>query len=430
MSQATDGDFIEVGERSTSPVSREVYLTLESSQDFSELVAIGAASLVRSRTVPYGVRASAYVGEALLDNKTRIRLREKIPGTVNGLIRWALSEDLRSAPVPSPSSVGSDVLGLLAQRFLHHLSEYLRQGRMKEYVQRLHSSSFPIGRIDLAATAKLFARGRKDRLAYWHSDLSADNLPNRLLALGLRAVEVISVGGRSKTNLELQARRYAVLFEDVGAYSIADAPWQEKAREFENALLDDRVTGHLRQALAYARALVLHLGGLADVVEATKPHLYLLNLETLFEDACRTALRDALPSLFAESGRIYQRKLFAEQEKRYIADPDIVLGNPMSPVLVADCKYKVLDGAPEHSDVYQILAHCDAFNSKYGLLLYPGEAREHQILGFSRNQVQIHWATVRPKVLQDDLAAVVSSLLHGIAGSAPRRMRRAKRQSR
>ena len=315
-------------------------MSLEASNHFIEMIELGAVSLVRSKSIRHGVRAAAYVGNARLENGLVVNIAEKVPGTIRGLIEVALPAEFRDIEIPSSAGTGSSVLAAMASRFLAHLAEYLRRGRLKEYKQRLDASSVPRGRINLDKTASLFARGKIDQLAYWRNEMQADIEPNRLLALGLLAVDSISYGVSSGSELRARARKFAVLFEDAPPHDLAEAHWYERAAAFRSVIGDSRIEGDLRKALGYARAIVLHLGALEQQRGESRPHTFLVNLETLFEEACRSGFEQVLGNEHVRAGRIHQRRLFNNEVKRYLADPDIVVGDSGSAMLVGDCKYK------------------------------------------------------------------------------------------
>lgn len=402
---------VEVTERSTTPVPASIFRTLEASDSFWELVDAGTVSLVRSRAAPYGIRSSAQVGQAILEKGIRLVLTEKIEGSLSALLRWVLPKDVREIAAPSPVAVGGPVLSAFASHFLDFLGQYLRYGRIKEYVHYFDDSPVLRGRLDLRGTAKLLACGRRGRLAYRQTHLVADIEPNRLLALGLGAVETLAVTTPGEERLRMLARTYSGLFEDIDWFALRRATAHDKARAYSLVMEDKRVEGPLRKALAYARALVLHLGAWPrHEPEAILPCAYFLNLELIFEDAVREVLSEVVPGIQVTMGRQHSRPIFEDLPERYVADPDIVVGDARHSVLVADCKYKEIEANPEHSDVYQLLAHCAAFGCHKGLLLYPGPCCESHRLGVTPSGIHLWSATVRPQNLPEDLKAVLDVL--------------------
>lgn len=81
------------------------------------------------------------------------------------------------------------------------------------------------------------------------------------------------------------------------------------------------VTGHLRSAIAFARALVLYLGSWAERIEADLPASFFVDLERLFEDAVRQIVTEQFEThANVVKGNIWKMPLFTERADRYIAD--------------------------------------------------------------------------------------------------------------
>jgi len=73
------------------------------------------------------------------------------------------------------------------------------------------------------------------------------------------------------------------------------------------------MTDELQKALAYARALLLHLGAWsADDKVFTVPDSFFFNLETLFQDAVTQVLREVFAPIQTSVGREFGFPLFPE----------------------------------------------------------------------------------------------------------------------
>ena len=400
-----------VQERSTRSVPRLLHEQLSNSARMSQLVQAGILSLLRSKEVPYGVRASCYVGHAVLEDGTRIEVREKSAGALAALLRWSLPEDLRSASVPSQVGAAAPVLEIFASRFLALLGYYVRHGRAKAYLPFVHTSSSPRGKIDVAGTLRLLQRGHRGRITCRQQVLSADVPINRLLRLGIEAIENLFASDQGTQEALAEARMYAPLFQDVSTRELQLLGYGFRAEAFSKALRNTRMTDELQGALAYARALVLHLGIWPDAdSDPTIPHSFFLNLETLFEEAVRQVLAELLyPKTVAKGARL-QQPLFAEIPGKYVADPDVVFQGPNGAIIVADCKYKELDGLPDHSDVYQLFSHCSALRAKVGILIYPGESYRRSTLGNTSSGIGMYSVCVRIANLGDDLRILLDEI--------------------
>lgn len=399
-------ETITATERSTESLNRTQYGRLEKSDSFVKLLENGVVTLLRSQQIPFGVRGSSLVGQALLEDGTRLVIQEKSPGALKALLNWSLPEDLRAVEIPSSVSATGPVLQIYARQFLTHLGYYLRHGRIKNYRSEFRSSSTPSGRVDIKGTLRLYARGVRGKIAQHNSILTADILVNRLLALAIRDVERLfdlEDGDRQMLGL---ARMYAPLFQDVQQREVEVWGWKTKARAFEQVLANIRMTDELQKALSYARAILLHLGAWSDDERGFAiPDSFFLNLETLFQDAVTQVLHETVAPIPTSKGRTLGYPLFPELRDRYIADPDFVIGRESNPFLVGDCKYKDLSGFPAHSDVYQVLSHCLALKNSTALLVYPGDQFRLSKLGETTSGITVHWCTVRIADLKTDLRA-------------------------
>ena len=397
---------IVVRERGVTRVSEAEFRALEKSRQLWTLVDRRIVSLVRSGEIPFGVRANSSVGEALIDDSTRLIVREKSPGALRALLRWAAPDDFVETASPSLVGPTSPILDAFAGRFLAHLGDYLGHGRVRKYLKLREETASPRGRVDLRASINLRARGIQGRLVCRRSDLTPDLVCNHLLANGLRAVDDYLVVRDGTEELLSLARTYAPLFEDVDWQSVARLDWFGQRQLFDATIEEYAAFSDLVLALKYARALTLHLGSWPVDTDMTDiPASYFLNLETLFEDAVRETFKELVT---ASKGADLGVGLFSEMCDRYIVNPDLVLGVPPDVTLVADCKYKELDELPEHADVYQLLAHCTPLHSPIGLLVYPGSENRIREIGRTSTGVRVFWATVVVEQLRQGVRAALA----------------------
>lgn len=401
---------IVIRERSTVPISEPEYRRLESSDAVLELVSLGVLSLVRSRTTPFGVKAGSLVGEAVIDAGRRLVVTEKVPGSLHALLRWAVPRDFRSLEAPAYVDADSPVLEVFAARFLDILAGYLQRGRIKEYERLRERSSRPRGRLDLHQTMRLRARGNFTQVGHITSDLQGNILINQLMTLGLHAVEAYATVAGAGPALRSRARSYAALFSDVETLALQRQSRRAKASAFETALGDKRAIGDVSDALSYARALVLNLGAWPLAEEQLIPESYFLNLETLFEDAVRQVASECREDVRVSRGSVLKHPLFTNREDDYIADPDLVLVTSHGRPVVADCKYKDLQGKPDHADVYQLVAHAQAFGATTAVLVYPGGSYAYTPLGTTVGGISVAWARVRSSALEPDVARLVDTV--------------------
>lgn len=406
-----------VRERSAVAISSQLFRRLEDSDQFRVLLEQGVVSLTRSRDVPFGLRAANFAGQALLEDDIRLVVGEKTPGALQALLHWSVPRHYRETELPMPVDPASPVLEPFARRFLAHVGSYLRHGRAKEYQYQVASTAVPRGRIDFKGTARLFARGRMRQVVHITPRLSADTLPNQLLALAIYAIDGLARSRGKRDDIADLARTYAPMFEDVDR-SLMRRNVAVRAAAFARALSEFRLSDDLRKALAYGRAIVLNFGAWPEVWGDTKvPHSFFLNLETLFEEAVREVTSELWERGPVTTGVGLKRTLFVRVSDRYVADPDLVIRDGAD-VVLADCKYKDLVVAPDHADVYQLLAHCRAFRCRVGILVYPGERNSFAKLGEAADAVTVYCAKVRLSALRDDISAFLSASAAALAAPA------------
>jgi hypothetical protein len=404
-------EILALTERSTRLITKAQFRELEDSDDFLALVDRGILGLVRSREYPFGLSASFYAGEAVVGS-VRVVVQAKTPGGLEALLRWSLPDDLREVAAPSLIGDGGPVLEAFIRGFLLYLGSYLRHGRLKRYTAARRTDARPRGRIDLGRTLRLRARGVVGILVYDTPLLSADLLPNRLLAIALQAADAcLSVrGSESGSDLLAAARGYAPLFEDIEWRSLWGSDWIDRRAAFDEALTRLPIGGDLAAALAFARPLVLHFGAWPRrETQDQIPAAYFLRLDTLFEHAVREVL--SRHCVQVAKGAQFHRQLFAEVTDRYLVEPDIVIGQPGNIQVVADCKYKVLSGGPNHDDVYQLVAHAGAFEATNAILIYPGDSASIITIGTTTAGTSVKLATVRLAELETDLRSLVPAIL-------------------
>ena len=404
-------------ENLTRPISEADYRFLDRSRRFGALQGEGIASLVRSRETPYGIKGGFFVGQAVLESGVRLVVAEKVDGALEDLLLWTLPDDLRSveAVAPVEPGEGSRALDHYSRRLAHHTGEYLRTGRLKRYVDESLATLIPRGKLRVGATARLRARGRITKVAVTRRSLTADLLPNQLIGYARLSAETM-LQEAGDLSVVKRLRLYAPAFEDVDWQSVEGWGWQRRREAFDRCLTDPAVTGELRFALEYARALVLHLGQWPrsdDWVNGPPSSLF-INLSTLFQNAAFSALRNGVrEGVFVAKGASAGVSLF-EGRDDFIANPDFTIGEGARISLAGDLKYKTdgvsADGTvgASHPDVFQLSAHCDALGALTGLLVYPGDKYRFSTIGVTRAGRRIFAATARPSALAEDMVAAVT----------------------
>ena len=399
-------------ERSSVPLTAEEYRHLESHEDFWCLVDTGVMSLERSASRRFGLKAYGFVGQAFVGDRL-LRIEEKIRGALASMLSEAAEIEARIASPPAFADRSGYVVHQIAERFLDGVSQYVTAGRQKRYRRDSFEAGLPRGKVDLGRTMRLRAHGRNDLLAFSADVLTADHPLNRLLGLGLNAADAICASWPDAAEFRLRARTLAVLFEDVAWPQIA--PWRHDRLDdaFQAIMGGTETPAVLVTTLSLARLLVLHFG-VGPRFEEHAPVSWFVNLETLFEDAVRGALRQVAQSpVKVTDWKPYRRHVLTEPSREaFRAEPDMVVSAASGPVAVLDAKYKdVEDGAkPSPQDVYQLLAHARAFGVSASVLVYPGSDFAMWPVGDTPEGHRLFAARVSLTDLASSARALISAL--------------------
>jgi hypothetical protein len=399
-------------ERTTVDIDEQEALGLLADVPFNALIDAGIIEFVRTRGGRFSVRANQFVGHARIGGGNNIAISEKSPGALAGMLPWASPGDLREISVDSNSTNSDALLSVLVERFVFAVSGYINQIRKAYLPHRLPMVS-PRGRIDTQATIRLRARGRRNVVACVPLHLSTVLPANALIALGLLTLESWSGLAGVNSQCIIKARSFLPFFSEFNFHQLRRMGWQTRSREFDRELSSPFRSKELEAALAYGRPIVLHaMSAFGSTPVAAIPSSFFINLETLFEDAVLSCLKDCLGERTVQRPTEMTRlPLLEDSPDRYKASPDAVCSLPSGATVVADCKYKTLDGGPSHSDLYQILAHADAYSAKRAIMFFPGDIADRKTLGTSRGGVEVCVATIRCSQMREDIQQLASEML-------------------
>jgi 5-methylcytosine-specific restriction enzyme subunit McrC len=334
-------------------------------------------------------QAAGYIGLIPINDRVTIDVRSRVPNrnldrvlTVSGHVPIDLSphsRDFKGRPIQSDSLLDSFAMALLGSLELVRVD-----GRLKQYVQERHSTSFPRGRILFDASVKSnFARGITHRVEVARFEYSSDNSVNRCIKLALlhlasRYIGLTNHRGRARMLSRLNSALH--YFGNVGI---------DHKKRF---LLDQFVRRpslipyrrvYYRDAVKVAKAVLAERGASFDQSGSEfRLGSLLLKMDDAFERYIRNTLArnignavDVLDGNVSGKGGA-KKKLFDVDSGIYedSATPDIVIqrkegeqGNP----LVVDVKYKSVAHAAKREDIEQVIAYALSFQSRRALLVYP-----------------------------------------------------------
>jgi 5-methylcytosine-specific restriction endonuclease McrBC regulatory subunit McrC len=354
--------------------------------------------------------AGPFVGRALVGD-TLIEVVEKIEGSLVALIGYASSGAFRLEKQPAPASEVGALTRFLVSQFLEAVRRYVTAGREFRYVAKRETGSLAGGRLLVGQTATLWARGLKHLLAFERS-LPTRNTPlNRTLLAALREVDEIAGPAAISSADLMNARGFAEFFSDCLDAEVIYAP-AERFVELADELIDHLDDDETRDMLSLAAVVLSHEGFEPGAYEeSTVPRSWFLNLERLFERAVRRVLdRCGRPWLRVSSAASWLPSIFSSVPEELRADPDLVVHHRGEFFAVGDVKYKNLNGRPEASDLYQLLAHAAAFRTDVAFLVYPGDAFSAVDMGSSATGCRTWVFQIDIGHLTEDLERVLQTL--------------------
>jgi hypothetical protein len=392
-------------ERELVAVSKATHAQLRSSSAAWRLIDRGVISLTSTKQVPFGVRAGPYVGSCLLEDRTRVVVREKTAGAVQHLLEWCVAKDARTLASASRGLHDQHAPWILAARYVDAVGRYLSAGRVKEYFQPLEISNRVSGRLNLPGTIRLRARGRVSVVACHPPSLSGDVLVNRIAHAALLACEQLVEGSPLRATLRSSIQAYARLLQPSTFTNALLAAPRDMAAALKGSSLKHSSNHVVAQMLELARAILLDLGFFGEVVGADIGESCFVSLEGLYERAVCGILGS---TGFGVRGKSLGNPVFTDRLGAEPVDPDFVLVSQTGrPFVVGDCKFKQSPSNPATDDVYQVLTHARSCVCSTAVLVYPGEERVVSRFGRTVEGTELFIATVRLHNLDRDLRQMV-----------------------
>jgi 5-methylcytosine-specific restriction enzyme subunit McrC len=251
-----------------------------------------------------------------------------------------------------------EMLAIMLARVVQHAT---RRGLLAGYQTEEASLPAPRGRMLFDEQLRRHA-GSFPPVATRHDVFTSDIIENRLL---LAAVNVMA---RIRYRSERTPRELYRAQRLLGGV---------RQTEFHPAAVPDviftKLNHHYEPAVTLARTVLRSVSlNLAD--GGASGYAFLVDMNFVFEQFVRTALREALPS---SSSRFPDRppETLLDTAGRIPLRPDLcLLGEKRKVLWVGDVKYKRLPaGGYRHPDLYQLLAYSIALNLPGGTLIYAAD---------------------------------------------------------
>lgn len=366
-------------------------------------------SVERRGSSKWSLRGSCYVGRAVIAGNV-LKASEKVQGSFEALVHRIGLGSAKIIPAPAPISEDDRTASLLVSLFVRSVRRYLSGHKRLAYRQQSERGALVGGRLNVAGTAKLRARGMVHHAAFFRTILSADLPINHSIYGALMEVERLAALLPIDSADISSARALR-----MGMSECLSGAMTTPRTELVRVAIRESLAGANRPELAEVASLsaaILDSAGFGgeSLWSQTVNRSWFVNLENMFERAMRLAVKDAMPG--HEVVRATDRPpLFDIAHGRYRANPDIVIKAQGEVLAIGDAKYKNLDDWPSAGDVYELLAHAAAYGASRAFLIYPASPnRIIQKLGTSGTGCQIWSAAIQLNAIDADVCDLLSKL--------------------
>lgn len=306
-----------------------------------------------SRRDLWNLKATSYVG-AIRVGDLAVLIRPKVPLENLFHMLSAGQTDLDFGT----SLVGfeeDELLPALAIFFERLVADTLKRGVLKSYRQHNEMLVTLRGRIDLPVMLR--TGGMPAPIGCRFDELSIDIPENRILRTAAMALTTVpDVAPAVRRNL----RRTVEVLDGVTVVDPRAIPPVNLTR----------LNNYYEPALRMAE-VILRSGGIRNQAGSLEASTFLIDMNHLFERFITIQLRRRLAGKLAVRD---QEHMHLDVGRKIPMRPDLVFYRRGEPVLVADIKYKLTDdGLGRNADYYQLLAYCQAYGVRRGVLIYSGD---------------------------------------------------------
>lgn len=394
-----------VPERGYTDVEQDIWSALQSSADFRRLHAEGVLEVAYRPLGKVRLKGTCYVGHAIC-GEVLLECCEKVDGALTALLAFASHNAFRLAKAQAATSELGDLVVLLVAQFLETVTTYTSSGRRFQYTTKKAVGSLVGGRLDITKSIQLRARGLGHLLAF-EKNVATFNIPiNRVVLAALSEVERLARLVKMTERTIAKSRGLSMLFGDCRDH---ETLYRERSyfAIMASRLADTEGSELIRDMMSLASVLLWHESFDSSSGQSSGlPRTWFLNLEKLFETAVLNVLSDLCVDASVYRGGESPKAIFSSERAEYRANPDIVISSSSAQFIVGDVKYKIFDGSAAAGDVYQLLAHAEAFGALKAFLIFPGESYFFRDLGVSRGGISTAFFAVRVRHLREDLDKV------------------------
>lgn len=409
---------ISVPERGHTDIGQDVWSVLQASRDFQRLHSEGVVEVVHRPLGKVRLKGTCYVGHAICGN-ILLDFCEKVEGALDALLGFASHSAFKLARVHAARAGLSDLVVLLVSQLLDAVGTYASSGRRFDYVIKRSVGPLAGGKLNITKTIRLRSRGLGHLLAF-EKNVSTYRTPvNRVILAALSEVELLSQLVRLPDEILAKSRSLSMLFSDCRDHEVLFRERSYFAKEAFRLAEFER-DELVRDMLSLASVILSHESfGSAARGPTGFPLTWFLNLERLFESTVRTVLGELCSDASVFRGSASPRPIFSVEREEYRANPDIVISGESGGSAVGDVKYKQFGGSAAAADIYQLLAHAEAFGASRAFLVFPGDSYFMKCLGAPRSGITTFLFAVRTGSLKEDLATLTEHLGYSLATRAP-----------
>ena len=263
------------------------------------------------------------------------------------------------------------ILELLIRLFCKKLTEAVRLGMPRQYIE--HADDLPAmrGRLDINRQFSLLAASPQ-KLACQFDDFSPDTALNQVMRATVTKLARLTTASQNQRFLRELSFAYA---------EVADIP-TTTAYNLCNRIMLDRTNQRWKNLLALAR-LFLSARHQQTRSGAIDGYSMLFEMSALFEKYVAKILTHTLAGtefrVTTQGGQKYC--LYEEDTGRFKTRPDIIIRQGEQSVLIIDTKWKRIKPRIEdpkqgvsQADVYQLMAYGRLYDCPNVMLLYPHHA--------------------------------------------------------
>jgi 5-methylcytosine-specific restriction enzyme subunit McrC len=351
----------------------------------------------------YDVKPGSHIGVVSLETCSVVVQPAKVAtDRILFLVSYAL-DPVRWHQRGASYGIAHDLVEGMAALFAHELQRALRRGVLQGYRPTEDALLTVRGRIRF--DEQLRRRfGRTIPLEVRFDEYTEDTDLNRVLRAALWRLSRLPIRSR-------QVRSVLAFCSSVFADTVTLVNYEPRTIP---RLTWNRLNQHYRIAGKLA-LLILAATSIELVGEEARGPSFVIDMNTVFEEFVRTALREALGLATDQFPPPGPTTIHLDQRQMVRIKPDLTWWRQGTCVFVGDAKYKRLDlSGIGHADLYQLLAYTIALDLPAGLLVYAvGEAKdaEHAVRHAGKT---LHVTTIdlsgSPKEILQDVGRIAEQV--------------------